>query len=205
MFIIATVTSTTMADDSKPVVPCDFVEPRLAPLAAFEVVSSVIGVLDSVCVSAFGMGWSFATAPKATTDDIMTELKDRFGNLNTKIDTQFTILDGKITDLASAISTLRTDMVSGFNAMDSQFIAVRNELGTMYQRLLKMELEKYSNVEIAVKGALNDIRYNSSLDLIRRATNLCDQLNYYMGGLLGTNGFATDILNLTVSQTEVSQ
>jgi len=182
----------------------DFVESRLSPLTAFDVVSGTIGIADAV-LSAFGVGWSFAAPPKYTTDDIMNELKSGFGNLGKKIDTQFTILDSKINNLASGISTLRNDVISGFNAIDSQFAAVHSELGTIYQTLLKIELEKYSDVEVAVKGALSDVRYNSSLDLIRRATNLCDQLSFYMGGLLGTNGFATDILNLTVSQNEVSQ
>jgi len=46
----------------------DIVEPRVAPLVAFGVVSNVIGIAGTL-LTAFGMGWSFGTAPKATTDD----------------------------------------------------------------------------------------------------------------------------------------
>jgi len=179
------------------------VKSRVAPIVAFEIVSGVIGIVGTV-LTTFGIGWSFGTSPKATTDDIMKELKNDFGKLNTKIDTKFKILDSNIANLASGISSLRSDMISGFNAMDLQFVTVHKELETIYQTLQKIELGKYSDVEIAVQGALTDIRYNNTLDLIRRATTLCDQLNFYMGGLLGTNRFATDILNLTVSQVEVS-
>lgn len=179
----------------------DLVELRGA-LAVFNVVSGVIGVVGSV-LSAFGMGWSFASAPKATTDDIMKELKTGFSKVTQQIDKKFNILDNKIDNVAYELSALRGDVVNGFRAMDSQFDAVHNELQTIYKTLQELELGLYSNVEIAVKGALSDIRYNSSLDILKRATTLCDQLNFFMGGLLGTNTFATDILKLTVSQNEV--
>jgi len=43
----------------------DFVESRLSPLTAFDVVSGTIGIADAV-LSAFGVGWSFAAPPKYT-------------------------------------------------------------------------------------------------------------------------------------------
>lgn len=157
----------------------DLVELR-NPLVVFSVVSGVIGIAGSM-LSAFGLGWSFGTAPKATTDNIMNELKNGFDKLTKQIDTKFNILDNKIDQVAYELSSIRGDVVNGFKAMDSQFDAVHNELQTIYKTLQQLELGLYSNVEIAVKGALTYIRYNSSLDLVRRATNLCDQLNFFMG------------------------
>lgn len=75
-----------------------------------------------------------------------------------------------------------------------EFSEVKNQLKNIEKKLTQQEVHVYHNVEVAVVAGLNDLKYQSSIDIQSRAVALYDQLNIFLNGMLGHSTVIPDLL-----------
>jgi len=75
-----------------------------------------------------------------------------------------------------------------------EFSEVKNQLKNIETKLTQQEVHVYHNVEVAVVAGLNDLKYQSSIDIKSRAVALYDQLNIFLNGMLGHSTVIPDLL-----------
>lgn len=86
-----------------------------------------------------------------------------------------------------------------------EFSEVKNQLKNIETKLTQQEIHVYHNVEVAVVAGLNDLKYQSSIDIKSRAVGLYDQLNIFLNGMLGHSTVIPDLLKTLRELFGVSQ
>jgi len=88
--------------------------------------------------------------------------------------------------------------------MQNEFIIVKEALGGVYAVMDMQSVLSYVDVEVAINGAMNDMNFNSSVQLDIRAVELYDQVEFFLLGMLGKNTIGPDILKAVRGFTKVS-
>ena len=81
---------------------------------------------------------------------------------------------------------------------------VKKALSGVYAVMDKHTVQSYVDVEVAINGAMNDMKFNSSVELDIRAVELYDQVEFFLLGMLGKNTIGPDILKAVRGFTKVS-
>lgn len=114
-----------------------------------------------------------------------------------KLNYEFSILQRKIDKgFIETVKTLRTQHSEVMFALKTQFTQIKNQLNVTFSKMGQIQISQYQGVELSVLGALNDMEFNSTLDLLNRAVTLCDGLKYFLTGMLGQNSIGGDILKI---------
>ncbi len=70
------------------------------------------------------------------------------------------------------------------NLLVSEFASVGEKLDAIKTQLTQQQLTAYSNVQESVNGAINDYKFQSTVDLASRGVVLYDRLDTFMQGML---------------------
>ena len=89
--------------------------------------------------------------------------------------------------------------------MQNEFYIVKKALSGVYAVMDKHTVQSYVDVEVAINGAMNDMKFNSSVELDIRAVELYDQVEFFLLGMLGKNTIGPDILKAVRGFTKVSR
>lgn len=75
--------------------------------------------------------------------------------------------------------------------LDTEFVAVKNQLKEIYAKLAVAQVQNYQSAEEAVSASVNDMKFNSSYSIDIRAPILYDKIQYFLNGMLGNIVAAT--------------
>lgn len=174
-----------------------------AELSNMEVTTTISTTTRSVNVSEPGDGYNLEWMNQVYTNESLYDLPDL------PIMTIIGFLP-KIYEVYKAINALlnpgapKQTLEDVMAKITQDFSEVKNQLKGIEKRLTQHEVQMYHNVEKAVLGVINDIKYKSTINIESRAVELYDQLNIFVNGMLGISTVTPDLLETLRSLYDVS-